>query len=292
MNFGLTANQIKWIALVFMTIDHALPVLRKLPFPAPLLSLAEIAGRAAAPLFLFLLAESIHHTKSKTRFLLRLYLAGVFTGLFTIAMNCAFGSTKVLCSPRNILFTFFYTALYCCLIETFVAGVSEKNTGKLLRATAGVLVCVPAEKLFYWLHTAFPYEELHITSYIGRHLVSDLIESFVPSLLFTEYSLLFVALGVAFYFLRKRAWQAAAFLALCAASFAAHWYQLYIAGSYVSFWPCQEIFFEGQFWMVAALPFMLLYTGQQGRPHKLFFYIYYPVHRYALSLLNCLLWPA
>ena len=38
--------------------------------------------------------------------------------------------------------------------------------------------------------------------------------------------------------------------------------------------------------MALALPFMLLYNGQRGRGPKWFFYIYYPAHRYVISVVE------
>ena len=39
-----------------------------------------------------------------------------------------------------------------------------------------------------------------------------------------------------------------------------------------------------QWMMVFALPLMLLYNGKQGLKMKYFFYLYYPLHVYALVI--------
>ena len=57
------------------------------------------------------------------------------------------------------------------------------------------------------------------------------------------------------------------------------------AGLSVGF-TAQNLFAQNPQWfMIAALPFMLLYNGQRGRSMKYFFYLYYPLHVYALTFL-------
>ena len=48
------------------------------------------------------------------------------------------------------------------------------------------------------------------------------------------------------------------------------------------FGPFYEIFLDGQYWMIMAIPFIWLYNGQRGRKTKVFFYLYYPLHMYLL----------
>ena len=284
-NVRLNANQIKWIALVCMTLDHALPILEKLSFPSPLILFVNIMGRAAAPLFLFLLTESVRYTKSKPLFVLRLYLAGLLTGIFTLSMNCIFGSI-MLYDTRNIMFTFFYTALYIWLLDSIANAVTAKKISNTIKPIFALLISIFIQRPFYWLQTSFPYTDLHITSFEGQHLAYDLIHSTFPSILLAEYSLLFIIMGIAFYFIRKRNRLAIVFLTFCTLSYIG---SQYLLSSPADLWPCNEFFQDGQYYMISALPFILAYNGQRGRPHKAFFYIYYPTHRYALSLLGCLL---
>jgi len=50
----------------------------------------RLLGRIAAPLFLFAPTESIRHTRSKPALIFRLYIAGMFTGLFMVLTNLIF----------------------------------------------------------------------------------------------------------------------------------------------------------------------------------------------------------
>ena len=71
---GLTAFQIKVIALVIMTLDHIGAFAFEIPIVAQYEGYLRRIGRLAAPLFLFLLVQSIRHTRNKPKFILRLYL--------------------------------------------------------------------------------------------------------------------------------------------------------------------------------------------------------------------------
>ncbi len=104
---GLTAFQIKIVALVFMTLDHLASFGFEITVVAKYSLILWTVGRVAAPLFLFILIQSIQHTKSKTRFLLRLYVAGVCIGLLDTAVNFFAGEILGYRTPENIIFTFF-----------------------------------------------------------------------------------------------------------------------------------------------------------------------------------------
>ena len=94
---GLNAFQIKIIACFCMTIDHIGA------FGNQYYAILRIIGRAAAPLFLFILVQSIRYTKNRTNLLKRLYFAGVLVGLADTTFNALniFGIHDF----GNILFT-------------------------------------------------------------------------------------------------------------------------------------------------------------------------------------------
>lgn len=78
--FQLNAFQIKIIALITMTLDHfskyqAFTVNRTFN------DVLGIVGRIAAPLFLFMVVEGLRHTRSKPKYIFRLYIAGVIIGI-------------------------------------------------------------------------------------------------------------------------------------------------------------------------------------------------------------------
>ena len=55
----------------------------------------RIIGRIAAPLFLFMIVEGLHHTRSKPKYILRLYVAGVIIATANKIIISVVGNTIV-----------------------------------------------------------------------------------------------------------------------------------------------------------------------------------------------------
>ena len=124
---GLTISQIKWIALIFMTIDHLAAYGFEIPCVGAHFSTLRLIGRIAAPLFFFAITESVKHTRSRKKLLLRLYLGAVGTGLFVAVTNLMFHDSIGRFSQSNILCDYLYTALYIILIENMIKGSKERQ---------------------------------------------------------------------------------------------------------------------------------------------------------------------
>jgi len=279
---GLDSYQIKVIALVFMTLDHLAACGFKIPIFATYYWELRRVGRIAAPLFLFILTESMRFTQDKKRFVIRLYFASVAVGLFTAFTNLIFGGIFVVLSPGNIIFTFFYVALYIYAIER---GITAYRNRKLFVMGCWFAV-IPITLLTY-----FPQEWMYenagrVVSTYGlsaKFLIQDITTSFIQSPLTVEYYYVFVILGVVMYFLRNKTAKVAAFTITSAAFYLVARYRVFI---YPSAYIGMGIFQYPQYWMILAAPIMLLYNGKPGKPSKLFFYIYYPVHRYIIAVAN------
>lgn len=287
---GLTAFQLKLIALVCMTIDHVGAYGSEVPAIQAHYSLLRGVGRVAAPIFLFLVVQSLRHTRSRKKFLLRLYLAGMGTGLFVTAMNVLLGKRLGYFTPGNILFTFFYTVLYILLGEKLIGAVRERDlrTGLLCLAGLGASV----------LPTVF---QLPLADAIGAlsgprqrlyYLLEGLRKSLVPGWNDVDYGIGLMVLGAALYIARTKGRQCAVFAvfwAVCAGGMylaGPRLGELYMLQSY-HFFPA--FFNNSQLRMICALPLLVLYNGQRGRPSKWFFYWYYPVHREIIFLVVTLL---
>lgn len=284
---GLTAFQIKIIALIAMTLDHIGAFAFEIPVVARYEGYLRMIGRLAAPLFLFLLVQSIRHTRSKPKFVLRLYLAGMCVELFVTAMNFCFGEAFSYFTPGNIIFTFFYTALYVLLLERMVSAWRDKD----IRAFAIsicllALSCVPtilSSDVLY--HGMIPPD----VSIRTRFLITGLWNSLLPTFNSIDYGIGLALLGVMMYFAGTKNRQCLIFAAFCliclTGAFAAP-DSLYRLQSFEFF---TTFFDRFQCRMIFALPIMLLYNGEPGKKCKWFFYGYYPLHREAIYLISALL---
>ncbi len=70
---GLSANQLKVIAALTMLIDHVGMIL----FPS--IRLFRIIGRISFPIFSFMIYEGCKYTRNKKRYLLQIFIIGIFT---------------------------------------------------------------------------------------------------------------------------------------------------------------------------------------------------------------------
>ncbi|MBQ7985640.1 MAG: hypothetical protein IJ304_00025 [Clostridia bacterium] len=94
---GLSGNQLKILAVIFMTIDHIGLHL----FPG--IQIFRIIGRLSFPIFAFTFAEGCKYTKNRTRHFLVLCLFAVLCqAVYTYAMNSLY---------QNILVTLALSAL-------------------------------------------------------------------------------------------------------------------------------------------------------------------------------------
>ena len=274
---GLSSWQLKILALIFMTMDHLGAYGFEIPIFDTYNTKLRLIGRIAMPLFLFVLTESIRYTRNRQKFLLRLYLGAIGSGLFVTITNFLFHDSIGMFINSNILFTYFYVALYITLIEQIISGFREKSHRRVLLGFLGmVATCIPHILLVLLdnvnvmdygasLYTAFAFQ--------------DLIASFLASPIHVEYTILFVLMGVLMYFAKDK-YKKCAILILFS-------FFCYIGVKI----PAIHISFLGfvvgypQYYMILAAPFFLLYNGEKGRSSKYFFYIYYPVHRYVISII-------
>lgn len=273
---GLNSHQIKLIAVIAMTIDHLGAYGFEIPVFDTYNTQLRLIGRIAMPLFLFALTESVHHTRSRPRLLLRLYLAAVVCGLFTAVTNYFFGDTVGMFLQSNIFFTYFYVALYITLIEEIIAGRQEKDRRRILAGFGGIAATALPHILLMLL------DRIDIMSYAPTWelslLISDLVQSFLASPIHVEYTFLYVILGILMYFAGSKYRKAAVLVAFGIGS--------YLVSKLPAVRASLYYFVLGypQYYMVLAAPVMLLYNGEKGRGSKYFFYAYYPLHRYAISV--------
>jgi|MucameStandDraft_1065616.scaffolds.fasta_scaffold13618_2 hypothetical protein len=262
----LNAFHLKVIALVTMTLDH-IGSYQTFTINRTFNDALRIIGRIAAPLFLFMVVEGLRHTRSKPKYILRLYTAGVIIESVNRVISRLTGTFEF----GNTLPMFFYTALFVFCIETII------NTKKVFLPTCGILIPF----LSYFLNIILMEQ--------GFRTAWSVISLFLPSPMNVDYSILFVLMGVAWYFINSKAINCMILAGLSAVCFAvpASWFF-----TFSSVW-LKPVFFnvfglfvDTQWCMFLAIPFILLYNGEKGRSMKYFFYIYYPVHVYVLFFIR------
>ena len=224
----------------------------------------RIIGRIAAPLFLYVTINSISHTRNKIKYILRLYIAHILICLMTLFAATAekeqFGSHD----QFSILSTFVYTAIFICIIEK-IAGSPKKMTMKnlFLFSLAVAIIIIPIVIMLLFSRFEILYQ------------------IFLPNILIVPYSPLFILMGICWYFAKDKKKQAV-ILALFSC--------LSLIGAQLSarfnIWISMGFFNNIQFLMILFSPFIYLYNGRKGKSMKYFFYIYYPVHIFALMLIG------
>jgi hypothetical protein len=110
-SFSYTSIQLKWIAIITMTIDHfgvmVLMPYQNQPTIGTLYVLARLIGRIAFPLFGFMIAEGMMRSRHRGKYLLRLGLMAV---LIAIAM-WGLGFFNLSVFAGNIFIDLFMAAL-------------------------------------------------------------------------------------------------------------------------------------------------------------------------------------
>lgn len=241
----MTVFSLKMTAVVLMTLDHI-----GFYFPTAPVWFGWL-GRGAYPLFLFCMVQGCAHTRSRTRYLLRLYAMSLFMTVLGLFLDTRF-PTETGYGNHNIFLPLFLTGLLISAVELYQR---DRRRGAVLLGAAALV-----QLLYRLLPAMLPFT---------RNLSGDTLTGVVPNLAVNEYGFAFIALGMVFYFLRDRPEAlAAVYLIFCMYQFSA-----------------EEGGRPTQWLMAFVLPLMLRYHGEKGRGWKPFFYIYYPAHTVLLFFL-------
>ncbi len=119
---GLSGTALQGLAVLSMTVDHIGAVImreRQVPWVAilremPALFGMRAIGRAAFPIFAFLLAQGMLHTRSRKRFILRL---AVFALLSELPFDLAFYGVAFYPHHQNVFFTLCLGAVCIALVD-------------------------------------------------------------------------------------------------------------------------------------------------------------------------------
>lgn len=273
--WGLTDTGLKAIALVSMVLDH---IHYFFSHTGCIPLWFSMAGRLAAPLFLFCLVEGYSHTHSRRRYYCKLLAIAAPMGLLLFFMR--YGGLLVRPDgffPTNsmlstfVLLVYFYLAFDC---------LASRRGKKVLLGLCLLVFLLAWPFLAGWLTLAFPAAAtvVGLLSYTGLPMINLTGDLSTPVLLS----------GIVLYLARKhRPLQVAA---LVAVEFGWHFLLVYSqVRTLPDFQPIQMLttYYE---WMGGCLaaPLLLCYNGQRGRGYQRFFYFFYPAHIYLLYALSWL----
>lgn len=260
---GLDSFRLKLIALIIMTIDH-LAAYKILTLSKDINAAMRMAGRIAAPLFLFLLVEGLRHTRSKIKYTLRLYVSGAALQAVNEVTAAVLLRQGIGLQIGNIFQTFFFTAFYITCLDMMI-----KEKRHIAESLA--LMAVPPLLVFTYIY--FPK-------------FSVFFNIFMPSPFLIEYSFLFVLLGVIWYMANDKK-ITCAILGGFSVLGALIDHRVFEGPYGFTF---AHLFYPTQWLMVFAAPFILLYNGEKGRIRlKYLFYAYYPAHQYLFFVISVFL---
>ena len=107
----LTANDLKWIAIFAMVIDH---VAWKLTLSPSVYILMHAIGRLTMPIMCFLMAEGFKHTRSRKKYALRLFIFAVIAQIpFNYYISGNLFGFEIGFESLNVLFCLFFG--FCAL---------------------------------------------------------------------------------------------------------------------------------------------------------------------------------
>lgn len=266
MQKGFNTFQLKVIALVFMVLDHIHYTFSGI-MDVPLWF--TILGRIAAPLFIFATANGMRYTSNAKKYLLRLWIGFLFMNVGNQLINTYFPLPDDGIIINNIFGTLFVISLIIYSIQQISACKKENRPFVQY-------ICLMLVPVFTSVLLLFTINNPDL-NFITRALLF-----LVPNIMFCEGGIVLVALGVGLYLCNQNNKKITIFyLLLCA---------LVFAMGYDSQAVVESLFlYNIQWYMVLALPFMLLYNKQKGRGMKYFFYVFYPAHIYLLTIIAYML---
>ena len=126
---GLTGNQLKILAMIFMTCDHVGVQI------FPQLLWLRFIGRLALPIYAYMIAEGCRHTRDRRKYLLRLLGMGALCQVvYFVAMQSLY---------QCILITFSMSVILICLLDAVEKEKTAKANAQLFAAVLGAFfVCV------------------------------------------------------------------------------------------------------------------------------------------------------
>lgn len=258
MEKKLDAYKLKLTAVIFMILDHVYSYLN-----APIHSYRfgetwpqwiPVITRFVSPLFLYLMIDGFYHTRSRQKYLIRLFAAALIMCAGNMVINYSFHNVssstgkytfRSLAEGHNIFLTLAVLFAFIWCLENIRQHVNRKQSGFLAIVTA--LLSLFTEGGFYLLPVAFIIWIFYGKKYLQCAGIGIWCAVILIKTLVSYYS------GV-------------------------------IATSLYS-----DLCFNNEWAIFLVIPFILLYNGKRGKNTgftKYFFYGIYPVHLWILMIIR------
>lgn len=170
---SLNRNALKIIASASMILDH---LAKALPLSgAAYVLCSDVIGRISFPLFCFLLAEGYRHTRSHSRYLLRVLLLALVS---EIPYDLVFSHTLLEFHHQNTCFSLFLGLLLFSVLSRIRTRFANSRILPLLLSLAAAFLFAAAA---YFLHADYQYSGLLSMYVLGLLRLKDPIIFFPPA---------------------------------------------------------------------------------------------------------------
>ncbi len=271
---GLSSTGLKWIALILMVLDH---IHYFFAYTGRVPEWFSMAGRLAAPLFLFCLVEGFTHTHDRRKYFIKVYVLHLLMSGLLLLWVCGLLPLRPDgFYPMNGMMTSFAILM---VVFQGMDWLGEKRWGPGL---AAVVLPLAWPILAGLLMRGVPALQMPLLA-LGYTLLPMWNSN-------PDASISVIATGVLLYaFRRNRRVQAGAFVAgtmvfsfllpllLLFQSPEFHWTMMFTTAY--------------EWYGALAVALMLCYNGERGRGPKAFFYAFYPAHIYILYALSWAAYP-
>lgn len=276
---GLSGTALKTIALVLMVMDH---IHYFFEFTGCIPEWFSMAGRLAAPLFLFCTVEGFAHTHDRKRYFLRIW--GIATAMGTVQFFMMYAGILRRGDgfyPANAIMQNF---VLLCLVWQGIDWLRQK---RIVRGV--VMILLPSAWPFGIAALLAVFPQITANS-VASTILAYLISAPLPLWsTITDGGWSYLLGGVVLYALyphkklRLIVWAAVTFLG----DFVLVFLQLRSLPDFAF----SQMFTAYYEWFgVAAVLLMAVYNGKRGSGHKMLFYWFYPAHIYLLYGASCLLY--
>ncbi len=266
---GLTGFELKYLALIFMVLDH---IHYFFEYTGMIPIWFSWLGRLAAPLFLFCLVEGFTHTHDKKKYFLKIYSISIIMGLirfgFYNVLDFAVRGDGFI--PANAMLSSFVVLLVVLM------GIELIRQKKFLIGILAVVIPVILPYLFIYF-VYIPYTDNHTVN-----ILASLINFTILPLhtMLQDGGTLTLIEGVILYlfsFCKNKNARIYAFVIFELL------YGIGLVSLAIGSFNVHTLIFEAYEWMsVFSAIFMLCYNGERGHGNSRFFYLFYPAHIYVL----------